>query len=240
MPKLPTVPDYITADFRRHLLSDKGSMGRWLVEDNLDELRMFRGTLEKFIEEEETREVAALAKHAGADNGEFWADHYPYQWQQIIGSQLRKSFVVSLISLAEFHLGFLCRDVAVVTEAKITHEDLRGALFIRARKFLEMFAQFTAPAQADWELVGDLYSLRNSIVHNAALVDTGRNSERLVEFMRRAPGISVPSAGMLEMKKEFCIFALDSVTSFLGVLQQQYVALCSRLEREDTNRSMQG
>lgn len=232
MTKFPPMPDYIAATARRYLIDDKGSMGKWLVQDNLDELRLFRGTLEKFIEEEEAREVAALEKHArGAGDGEFWAEHYPYQWQQIIGSQLRKSFVVSLMSLAEFHLGLLCRDVAAVTESKITHEDLKGSLFIRAKKFLETFAQFEAPSQAQWELIGDLYALRNSIVHNAALVDIDRHWGRLEVFMNRAPGISVPSAGMLQMEKEFCAFAFDGVNSFFEILHQQYVGLCARIER---------
>jgi hypothetical protein len=229
--KLPPIPDYIVTDTRRYLLDDKGSMARLLVQDDIDELRLFRGTLEKFIEEEEAGEIAALAKHAEPDDGEFWAAHYPYQWQQIIGSQLRKSFVVSLVSLAEFHIGLLCRDVATVTEAKITPDDLKGPLFIRARKFLETFAQFEAPSQAEWEFIGDLYSLRNSIVHNAALVDVDRNSARIEAFMRKAPGLSVPSAGMLKMENSFCVFAFEGVNSFLEVLHVQYVNLCTRLKR---------
>lgn len=230
MQKLPAVPAYIAANARNSLLRDKGEMSHWLVKDNLEELHLFLGSLEGFIEQEEKREVAALEKYARDNDGEFWAEHYPYQWQQIIGSQLRKSFVVSLMSLAEFHLGILCRDVATITEAKITHEDLKGSMFTRARKFLEHFAGFVSPSQSDWERISDLYALRNSIVHNAALVDIDKNSSRLEAFMQRAPGISIPSAGMLEMKKEFCVFALDRVEAFIEALHQQYVGLCVRIE----------
>jgi hypothetical protein len=205
-------------------------MAHWLVKGNLDELRMFLGTLETFIEQEESQEIAALEKHAAGSDGEFWARHYPYQWQQIIGSQLRKSFVVSLISLAEFHLGLLCRDVATLTQAKITHEDIKGSMFTRARKFLETFAAFTSPIGSEWEMIGDVCALRNSIVHNAALVDLDKNTQRLEAFMQRAPGISIPSAGMLELQKEFCDFALNGVETFIENLHEQYVGLCARLE----------
>ncbi len=233
MPKLPPTPDYILKDARKYLIQDRGDMADWLAKDARDGLRLFLNTLENFIEQEEKREVATLEKYAKPDDGEFWSQHYPYQWQQIIGSQLRNSFIVSLISLCEFHIGVLCRDVVTLTNAKITHEDLKGGFFVRARKFLETFAVFTSPSQVDWERISDLYVLRNSIVHNAALVDSGRNSDRLQAFIERTPGISNPSAGVLEIQKEFCAYALERVENFMDLLHNQYVGLCTRLESNE-------
>jgi len=231
MPKLPPVPDYIAAGTKDRLIRDKGTMAKVLYSDDLEELKLYRETLEVFIHNEESKEVAALEKHAEPGDGEFWSYHYPYQWQDIIGSQLRKSFTVSLLSLAEFHLGLLCRDVAEVVEARIKCEDLKGnSVFARAKKYLEAFGNFQSPPQAVWELVGDLYALRNSIVHNAALVDIDRNSARIQSLERKAPGISFPSAGVLDLKSEFCTFAIEKVEGFLNDLHQEYVRLCDSLE----------
>ena len=228
MPKLPLVPDYIATVARSYMLQDKGAIACSLFIDSRDELGLFLKTLEGFIEKEEQKEVVALEKLAKPDDGEFWALHYPYQWQQIIGSQLRKSFLVSLISMCEFHIGLLCGDVATLTNARITHEDLKGGIFVRARKFLETFAAFAEPSQDEWEVINDLYILRNSIVHNDALVDSDRKASRLETFIKRAPGISIPSAGMLEIGKVFCVYALDSIDTFMASLHQQYVDLCVR------------
>lgn len=205
-------------------------MTNWIAKEDLDELRLFLNTLDDFIEQEEKRQVAELEIHAKPNDGEFWANYYPYQWQQIIGNRLRESFIVSLISLCEFHFGLICRDVAVVTNTKITHEDLRGGIFVRARKFIDAFTSFKSPSQTDWETISDFYILRNSIVHNASLVDNGRNSERLQAFIKRAPGISNPSIGMLVIKKEFCVYALERVDAVINELQQQYIDLCTSLE----------
>lgn len=231
MPKIPPMPDYIAAGTKDRLIRDKGAMAKVLFNDDLKELKLYRGTLEAFIQNEESKDVAALEKHAEPGDGEFWSYHYPYQWQDVIGSQLRKSFLVSLLSLAEFHMGLLCRDVAEVVEARIKCDDLRGnSVFARARKYLEAFGNFQSPAQAVWEIIGDLYALRNSIVHNAASVDNDRNSARIQSLEHKAPGISFPSAGVVDLKSEFSVFAIEKVEGFLNDLHQEYVRLCNGLE----------
>ncbi|WP_029918782.1 hypothetical protein [Nevskia soli] len=226
MPKRPSNSVALAKVAREALIQDECATSRWLATDNLSELRLFLDTLENFIENEERRDVEALKPHAKYPD--FWADHYPYQWQQIIGSQLRQSFLVSLMSATEFHLGMLSRDAASIVQTPISHDDLKGSMLTRSKKFLEAFAHFSAPSHSSWEIIGDLYALRNSIVHNAALVDADRNEGRIAAMMKRSPGISQPSAGMLEMKREFCSYAHKAVESFFNDLHDQQILLCRR------------
>ena len=212
---------------RMHLIEEQGATRKWLFEDNLNELRLFHATLEDFVEREEKRQVDQLSPLA--THPDFWADHYPYQWQDVIGQQLRHSFVVSLASASEFHLGLLCGDVATVVQAPI---DLKGGLISRSRKFLSAFAGFKAPNESAWQALGDLYVLRNCIAHNAALVEVDKDASRLNAFIARSPGISVPSAGLLEMKREFCTYALSAVESFFTDLHASFVALCQRVAND--------
>lgn len=224
---LPSPPPHITENAHKRLAQEMGKTARWLTTENLSELKHFLETLENFIAQEERKEVEALEPHA--TGGDFWAYYYPYQWQQIIGGQLRKSFIVSLMSSAEFHLNLLCRDVAIIAKASITHEDLRGSTIARAKKFLDAFSGFTSPPEVHWELIADIYTLRNSIVHNGALVDTGdKNSKRIATLMSRAPGISNPSSGVLEIEPEFCKYALESVENFFTELHEQFVIFCRK------------
>lgn len=224
----PEMLEMLARDGRKGLIEDECTLSRWLVTDNLRELHLFLGTLEDFIETEEKREVEALAPHA--NGGDFWAENYPCHWQDIMGSHLRQSFVVSLISATEFHLGHLCRDTAAIVQSPISHDDLKGKLLAQARKFLFDFGKFSAPIERTWELIGDIYTLRNAIVHNASMVDGSRQPKRLVTLTRRAPGISI-SSNFLEIKREFCIYTHDLVESFFKELHEQQVALCRRASK---------
>lgn len=224
----PEVLEMLAENARTDLIRDECELSRLLAKENLQELRLFLDTLEDFIEKQEKREVEALAPLA--KGGDFWVENHPYQWQDIIGSQLRQSFVVSLISATEFHLGHLCKDTATIVQSPILHEDLKGNLLAQAQKFLVNFGRFSAPVERTWELVGDIYTLRNAIVHNASMIDGTRQKNRLVALIQRAPGISI-SGGFLEIKREFCIYAHELAESFFQELQEQQVALCHRASK---------
>jgi hypothetical protein len=84
---LQLMPDKLTyetlaKEVRDFLIQDECAMSRYLVTDNLNELRLFLDTVEGFIEKEEHREVEALKPYAmGSD---FWAENYPYQLRNAI------------------------------------------------------------------------------------------------------------------------------------------------------------
>jgi hypothetical protein len=214
----------LAKDARDCLIRSECYMSWDLVTDNLYRLRLFLDTVEGFIEKEEHREVEALKPYA--TDGDFWAENYPYQWQDIIGSQLRQTFIVALMSATEFHLSHLCGDTATIVRSPISHDDLKGSLFACAQKFLSAFGTFSAPSARTWELIGDLYKLLNAIVHNAAMVDSHK-AGRLEALVERAPGIAM-SSGFLEIKREFCLYTYDLVESFFRELHEQQVALCRR------------
>src|ERR1051325_10307360 len=104
-------------------------------------LRFYLETLESFIEGEREKEISALSKHvehlASDDQGEFWAWHYPVDWDEIFASQLRSSFVVTVMSLAESHLAMVAEQAAEIASTPLKSGDLRGSSIDRHRKFLE-------------------------------------------------------------------------------------------------------
>ncbi|MCI0732416.1 MAG: hypothetical protein L0Y38_01170 [Methylococcaceae bacterium] len=215
--------------FRETLIQDECATWHWLAFDNLKELRHFLDTVENFIEREETRAVSELEKHDTYPD--FWADNYPTHWQEIIGSQLRQSFVVSLMAATEFYLSMLCRDVEAIVVAPIALNDLRGSTLERARKYLSTFGKFALPTDASWEELGDLYALRNVIVHNGAMIEGSSKSKRIDAMIRRSPGISNRSAGFLEIKREFCTFAHEAVVKFFEEASEALKGLCRNASR---------
>ncbi len=81
------------------------------ADETLKGLRFYLDTLEKFIDDEKSNEISRLKRHADGlspdKQGEFWAWHYPVHWDEIFASQLRSSFVLTLMSLAESHVGMI-------------------------------------------------------------------------------------------------------------------------------------
>ena len=105
----------------------------------LERLKFYLETLEAFIDSELEKEMSNLKRQAehipDEDKGEFWAWHYPVHWEHIFASQLRASFVVTLMSLAESHLGMVAKQVSEIASTSVKSADLRGSLFERHLKF---------------------------------------------------------------------------------------------------------
>jgi hypothetical protein len=115
--------------------------------ETLKGLKFYLETLEEFIDRERTQEISELKKHieqrSPEQQEEFWAWHYPVHWDEIFASQLRSSFVPTLISLVESHIGMIADQACGIISTSIKPRDLRGGLFEQHRKYLEAMVGFT-------------------------------------------------------------------------------------------------
>lgn len=217
-------------------LQEGFSMYNTIFDENLEELKHYLDSIDGYLKAEEKRELGKLEEAAekipAEYRSEFFADHYPYEWEQIFAYHLRHSFVIALMALTEDHLNSFCRNTATLLKSPITHEDLKGSLMETGRKFLDAFANFSTPKEHEWKVVVDIYKLRNAIVHNGGRIEGAPNEARLKAFVRDAPGISIPSAGMLRIDKDFCLFAIDKVEGLFKELHNQQEGLRRRLYEE--------
>lgn len=127
---------------REMLLTDECVMSHFGYADHFRELAHLHRTIEDLISREERAELEELSKHAASlpedGRGEFWADNHPYWWDHIIVPQFRGSFFISLMSAVELHLGRLATDAALIVDAPIGHDELRGGVYQRIRGFLQL------------------------------------------------------------------------------------------------------
>lgn len=195
---------------KEHALRALCAESSWLANSNLDELRLFLDTTEKFIEVEEKRAIESLESHA--THPDFWAENYPWEWQQIIGSQLRHAYLGSLLAATEYHLRQICRNAARITNSKINADDLKGSYLEQARKYLGSVVDFSTPSNRVWETVCDLYVLRNVIVHNGGAVDREGPKKRLESLAKRSLGLTVHDN--VHINKEFIVFAHNTIKAF--------------------------
>ena len=206
---------------KEHALRDLCLESRWLANSNLEELRLFLDTTEEFIEAEEKRAIESLEPHA--THPDFWAENYPWEWQQIIGSQLRYAYLGSLLAATEYHLRQVCRNAAQITNSKIKADDLKGSHLEQARKYLGSVVGFSAPSARAWEVVGDLYVLRNVIVHNGGEVDREGSKKRLESLAKRSPGLTMHHN--VHINKDFVIFAHNAIKAFFDELFSEQTKL---------------
>ena len=197
----------------------------------LEGLGFYLKTLEEFIAHEREGEIAELKPHADAlpkdTRSDFWAWHYPVHWDEILASQLRSSFVVTVISLAESHLGMVCEHACKIAGAPLKAADLRGGPFERNRKCLEALAGFRQPDTKTWEAILAIRDIRNCIVHANSRISDSSAPQRLRELVGRLPGITT-AYEVVELSPEFPSHALSTVRSFVDALYEEASALCER------------
>jgi hypothetical protein len=218
----------VDAEYR---CSDVVPLFRYDALESLQGLEFYLRTIEEFIESERSKEVRDLQRHADwlpADKvGEYWAWHYPVQWDEIFASQLRSSFVVTLVSLIESQVGMVAQQACEIAATPLKRGDLRGGLLERHRKCLESLAGFARPEESKWSAVYEVRDVRNCIVHANSRLWDARNPARLRTLASKLPGLSAPS-DVLELSEEFPAHVIATSKEFINALYDEVEALCER------------
>lgn len=195
-------------------------------------LDFYLQTLEQFINEKERQEVSDFKRHAdhlpAERQGEFWAWHYPVHWKEIFASQLRSSFIVSLVSIAESHVGMVSEQALKIAQAPLKPRDLRGGFFERHRTRLETFADFQRPSASSWDGLCSIRDIRNCIVHASGRLFNAKNKKRLYSLVDSLPGLTA-SYDVLEFAPEFPAWAIGEVRTFIDALYEEAADLCVRI-----------
>lgn len=194
-------------------------------------LDVYLRTLEKFICEKKSQEVSQLKRHADRlsekAQGEFWAWHYPVHWEEIFASQLRSSFIVSIVSLAESHVGMVSEQALEIAQVPRKPGHPRGGFFERHRKFLQTFAEFQRPSHSSWDAMFSIRDIRNCIVHANSRLYNSQREERIRSLVDSLPGLTA-SYDVLEFAPEFPAWALREIRTFIDALYEEAVGLCKR------------
>ena len=222
------VPYDYGATGRDYWIADEGANLRDLTDMDLEWLRHFLSILEEFIRAKEEQDIAEIKARARAPVN--WAEQYPWQWQDIVGTQLRQSHIVALMSVTERHLGYTIAEVGAVLsqESPSVTPGKTGKFMERAREFLVDTANFAKPTRETWDLVNNLRELRNVLVHCAGLLDDSERAQEVRRFVERTPELEMES-GFVQVTPEFCQSVQMSIEGFFADLHEQHVALCRRL-----------
>jgi hypothetical protein len=219
---------------RKILIESGDHLAGWLIHESIKELELFLNTIENFIEKEEKRDIENFNEYLKTipegDREEFLADCYPYQWEQVLGNHLRNSFLVTIMSITEDSLNRICTQITTMVDSAISNSDLKGSILEASKKYLQAMGNFKNPSEHHWANIIDMYKLRNVIVHNGGILEGAQNEKRIRAFMKKAPGITNPSTGVLKLDKEFCLYAIDQVKDFFAILDLEQNNLRNKLK----------
>lgn len=231
-------PDYLQNAFRDELIESgaEHAFGVSSLSEEISRFRFYLQTLEEFIASQKRSEINSLdeeTRSLPADQRPgFWAWYYPVHWDEIFATRLRSSFLISLISFAETQLSQICRDTGIIARSGLRMNDLRGNILERSRTFLEVFGEFGKPLKPQWELVARICDVRNALVHNNGRILGYQHEKRLCQFVSVQSGLS-QEHDIIEIEKEFCVFCLDKIESFVRALREELKDLCERVKRSE-------
>jgi len=195
-------------------------------------LKFYLETLESFIDDEREKEISTLKRkieHLPEDDqGEFWAWHYPVHWDDIFASQLRASFIVTLISLAESHLSMVAEQASEIASTRLKLPGLHKRSFGLHRKLLESQVGFTRPSKDSWKSLHEIRQIRNCIVHANSTIYRTDNEKRLEALVTKLPGLSA-GYGVIEFASDFPQHCLTVVQNFLTELYDEASTMCEKL-----------
>ncbi len=196
--------------------------------------------MEDFIDKKEEEEVASI-KAKFPEGAEInWSYHYPIYWEDIFFTQLRSSFIVSIVSFAELNLDRVCKQVFNILTPPIKHtdkhKDLKGGIIDRGKEYLRRFGKFNNPSDELWGIIKSIYLVRNCIVHNNNDIEDmeSKKQEQIGNLVDKLPGLSAAAAfvgesgkyGFLKINNEFPIFSIDRIQEFVSSLYDELEQLC--------------
>ena len=199
-------------------------MTRDLCAANLGHLAFYLDTLDTFVQDREKADTQAIIERHKEQHVN-WAEEHPYWWQDIVGEQVRRSFIIALMSIAEHYVSFTCRDAERAFGLTIRVDDLAGGWLQRSRKYFEKFAGFSSPSPHIWDSLGGIYLVRNVFVHRGGMLDSTANITRAKGMLKAAPGITF-NPPFIELDISFCRFAHEAVTEFFQLLHEEHQVRC--------------
>jgi len=208
---------------------------------NINEFEDFFSFMQESIKESEKKSAKRYEKIVNAmsedEKQEFEAfseDEF-YQYSEY-GRMLNGSFLVAIFSFLESAMNGICRNIGKIKEGAgimIKLEDVNGTSIDRAKVYLNKIAGcsdslFSSQA---WQDVKTLQHIRNALVHNEGNIPKGDKGEALKRYITDKPDYFVHENIELDLdtyhnhipilpKKEYCMFSLESIETFLDQLLQ--------------------
>jgi hypothetical protein len=174
--------------------------------------------------------MEAILDAAEARDDDALAVFYGETWR--FRSQLRESFMVSVVAYLEHIFLTTCDDLAVVLRSDILERDLHGRSgFERAKQFLEKVVKEQSFGSATWNKLERYRSVRNIIAHSGHLW-VAKNKQKNI---RSLPGLVEDENGELELDDTFGVALINFAQEVTSHLSEVAAGVANRTSRFHKN-----
>lgn len=137
---------------------------------------------------------------------------------------LRNSFLVTMHSVLESELAWVCESLRGKKDIPISWTKLRGSPMERAKVYISKLGGLDFPTGQSWAQINSYIAIRNCIVHTAGNVRglSKEKEKRLRDYCSKEGGISIDTDGNLVLSKEFCLQTLSTLEAFFEELYDSY------------------
>ncbi len=196
-----------------------GSFGIDFSISGLYEIKKYHEAMERILKDTGKWRLSSInkrAKELPIEKREYFKSlEYPRQWLKSFPSELRASVIVSGMSFFESQLNQISIDVQYYSNELFSKP--KNNILSSYKKYITKYGKLNIPNNSDWEILRNIYLLRNELVHNGMyLVDESNEfSAKINKFHNDVIGINIDNEGYYYLDRTICDLMFNSIESFL-------------------------
>ena len=166
------------------------------------------------------------------DFGEDWGE-LSWRYSQVFPRLLRRSFLVTAVSVFEYNMGQMCKQLEREKKLPIGLSDLKGDLAERWGKFLKLAQIPVSFTATTWQELTNISMVRNCIMHNDGLFEGFPQGPQLRAYAEQNSMVSTDTLQEeIAPTREFCEKVIRTMKDFM----QEFHDAC----RSDSNPQPSG
>jgi hypothetical protein len=206
-----------------------GSIGIDFSIAGLEEIKKYHNVMERILKNTGKWRLSSInkrAKELPIKKQEYFKSlEYPRQWLHSFPSELRASILVSGMSFFEARLNQISLDAQYYSKAKFKKP--KNNILDSYKKYLTSHGKLSINNNEQWDILKDIYSVRNELVHNGMYLGdkTDEFSKKINNFSSNVIGINIDNEGYYYLDRAICDLMFKCIESFLHKIKNEVVEI---------------
>ncbi len=205
------------------------SWGRVGIDISIENLRLHIKAIESLLKKESDRLSKQMDKNIERLPPEDRDHVYEYYgddlWRmnEVFPSIHRESMLITIFSILENQLNFICKELAPRAKCDIGLAELGARGIDRCKVYLKRVVGVSFPSGSKyWRDIKMFQNLRNIIVHNNSRLDNnGKGHKAIKDYIRKSKYLGLDDRNTIQIKEGFLLLVIDSVSGlFRDILLQ--------------------
>ena len=199
------------------------------TEYELDELKQYYAELEIKFERDKESLSKSYDEKFGSEvidpeleymlDEQFSEEHYIIE--NLFLKTFRHSMIVSIYSLIEINLNFLCRYLCRSKKLALALEEIRGDGIERAKVYLAKVCDVSFPESNEWNEIIKLNKIRNCIVHAQGDTEGANSPDKIKKIVKNTKGVMLESDRFIRIEGRYIDTILSKTNKFFATVYQK-------------------